>query len=159
MNHLLAFNRVANEGRQYFANRYGIDLARKNTGGRAKMYLKHNSNPKWELTLSCLRTFDNKIPNEASGTENGSFYSFVAQVYEFATGEEAEGKGVGLSHPVKKVVPLYREWKTAEDEFWMETTIPDAKWNQAEWVRKHHKRIKIEYKLNHGGTDIVPGRN
>lgn len=73
-------------------------------GGQDTIFSRVEPHPKLTLAKDCHYVLVEDLKVEVTGSTGGLFYDFVAAVYEYATGQEAEGKGAGLGYYVKEVI-------------------------------------------------------
>lgn len=69
-------------------------------GGNTNLYKQDSQSPDFNLVVDGWHLFEKFRPNEAKGTEGGSFHLFLQCIYEYATGLEAE-QNSGLSTWIK----------------------------------------------------------
>jgi hypothetical protein len=77
-------------------------------GGNTNLYKQDSQSPDFNLVVDGWRLFERFRPNEAKGTEGGSFHLFLQCIYEYATGLEGEQYS-GLSTWIKVLAGPLRE--------------------------------------------------
>lgn len=78
------------------------------TGGRGNLFDREYANPKATLVHGCALLAMFARPEILSGSDDGQFIELCSFVYEFATGEDPFGEGVGLHRYSKVYAPLAR---------------------------------------------------
>ena len=73
-------------------------------GGQDTIFSRVEPHPKLTLARDCHYVLVEDLNVKVTGSTGGLFYDFVAAVYEYATGQESEGKGAGLGRYVKKII-------------------------------------------------------
>lgn len=77
-------------------------------GGNTNLFKEEKRSPDFNFVVDGWNLFEKFKPNEARGTEGGSFHLFLQYVYEYATGLEAEEHS-SLSSWVKALAATLRE--------------------------------------------------
>lgn len=119
------------------ANRFtevrGLSTLAVDKGGNTNLFKEYRTSAEYNLVVQGWNLFQRFRPNEAKGGEGSDFYNFLQNVYEYATGRDAENySGVtnwikALARPLRKLdellaekTQLFADWKTLVAD-------PDAK--------------------------------
>ena len=78
-------------------------------GGNNNLYKENFGHPRWGLVVDCITLFEAFRPNELQGSPGTAFYSFVLDVFEYATGHPGDGKRGKLDDWIKDLVAAHRE--------------------------------------------------
>ena len=73
-------------------------------GGPDTIFSRVEPHPKLTFARDCHYVLVEDLNVNVTGSTGGLFYDFVAAVYEYATGQDSEGKGAGLERYVKEVI-------------------------------------------------------
>lgn len=76
-------------------------------GGNTDLFRRSFGSALWRFVESTHMLYEMCRPNEATGTENGPFFNFVAALYEYATGLPAEER-TGIDTTIKRVCSARR---------------------------------------------------
>ena len=76
-------------------------------GGNTNLFKEESRPPDFSFVVEGWRLFEKFRPNEAKGTEGGLFHTFLQNVYEYATGLEAESYS-GVSTWIKRLAVFLR---------------------------------------------------
>jgi len=74
-----------------------------------KTFRAQLGHPKWLLANFAYYLFDQRRPGDATGDTSNVYYDFASAIYEYATGQEGDAKGVGLETYTTDVCALRRE--------------------------------------------------
>ena len=105
VNRLQALAALAGETEFALVAEDGADPDNPDKGGDANRYRSRWKHPKWRMAVGCWHLMEWMAPRqEITATTGGRFSAFLAAIYEYATGRDADGKGVGLEAYVKAAV-------------------------------------------------------
>jgi hypothetical protein len=114
------------------------NLSETDKGGNTNLWKETIGIPRWGLVNDALEIFDIFKPNEATGTDNGPFHSFILDLFEYATGLEGAVHGK-VDDWIKRLVPAHREDKLLEAK---------AQKLDAEWDKLSFADPKLETESN-----------
>jgi hypothetical protein len=107
---LEALSHYANSVRTMFMVKQGVDSGKAvDKGGNTNLHKKLMGSTQFQLVSHGWYVYDLFKPREATGTEGGPFHLFVMEIFEFATGLDAEEHSK-LTPWVKRVAKTHRQF-------------------------------------------------